>query len=222
MLAVRLGACLRQARPIAPVSGGEAGQRNFRAQSTHKRTMPIGVGTKPVAPLSDFGKDASQRAQLSVSCESSCIWPSNNIDTGGEFAPAYFYQQKSASLPRDRPCFSELLKPVCRGSFRPFLNSPPVSLLGLGQLEYHMRRPLGRLGQYRGEMSPVAASPLVSDRDISMLDEGKEVGLCLPHRKNFRTPVARKKGNGGRNVWQEGRLKVVGVFPWHDGLAHRR
>ena len=69
------------------------------------------------------------------------------------------------------------------------------------------------LGQYRGEMSPVAASPLVRDRDISMLDEGKEVGLCLPHRKHFLSPVARKKDNGGRNVWQEGRLKVVGVFP---------
>ena len=51
---------------------GEAGQRNFLAQSTHKRTMPIGVGTMPVAPKSDFGKDASQRAQ-SVSCECSCV-----------------------------------------------------------------------------------------------------------------------------------------------------
>ena len=34
------------------------------------------------------------------------------FDTGGEFAPAYFHQQRSASLPRNRPCFSELLKPV--------------------------------------------------------------------------------------------------------------
>jgi hypothetical protein len=52
---------------------GEASQMNFLAQSTHKRTMPFGVGTKPVAPISDFGKDASHRSQLTVSCESSSI-----------------------------------------------------------------------------------------------------------------------------------------------------
>jgi hypothetical protein len=68
---VWVSACLRQAGPVAPVSGGEAGQMNFLAQSAHKRAMPIGVSTKQVAPFSDFGKDISQRTQVNVSCESS-------------------------------------------------------------------------------------------------------------------------------------------------------
>jgi len=53
--------------------GGEASQMNFLAQSTHKRNVPYGVCTMPVAPVSDFGKDSSHRSQLTVSCESSRV-----------------------------------------------------------------------------------------------------------------------------------------------------
>jgi hypothetical protein len=34
------------------------------------------------------------------------------VDTGGEFALAYFHQQMSASLHRNQPCVSDLLTPV--------------------------------------------------------------------------------------------------------------
>src|SRR5215217_2710869 len=52
-----------------------------------------------------------------------------SVDTGGEFTPGYFHRRRLVSLYRNQLYFSELSKPVCRGSSRSFLNSPPVSML---------------------------------------------------------------------------------------------
>src|SRR5215217_2581229 len=54
-----------------------------------------------------------------------------SVDTGGEFTPGYFHRRRLVSLYRNQLYFSELSKPVCRGSSRSFLNSPPVSALEL-------------------------------------------------------------------------------------------
>ena len=55
-----------------------------------------------------------------------------SVDTGGEFALAYLHQRMSASLHRNHPCVSDLLTPVCRGSFRPFFAFATSVSVGLG------------------------------------------------------------------------------------------
>src|SRR5262249_42674445 len=77
---------------------------------------------------------------------------------------------EASALHRNEPCFSGLLKSVCRGSLYSFLNSPPVSLLGLGLIGSR------RWGPWKAQSSALSVCPTDNKYSHTDADVGASRG----------------------------------------------